>query len=167
MKTYGEWLAEERAKKGWTQNQLASKAGVSQPGIWNLEKGHSLNPQRSTREKIEKALGSSPSQEVLNEATIEGWGDLEEFEPHNESTWPSCTGIYVLYDADDRPAYVGRSTKLGIRARLKEHKGQKWYVEPLVSSGAFLSIVDEDICKKLEKLLIKLAVPLVNKQHRD
>ena len=49
-------IAQIRLKKGWSQAELARRAGTSQPYIARLEQGR-VDPQISTVKKIAKALG--------------------------------------------------------------------------------------------------------------
>lgn len=45
-----------REKKGWTQEQLAEKAGLALVTIGRIEAGMRKNPDLDTRKKIAKAL---------------------------------------------------------------------------------------------------------------
>ena len=96
VEDYGEWLKLKRESKGWTQQELAENSGVSQPQVSNIEKGKSLNPQQNTRRALESALGENAPQTVIDEAKIDGLGELLEFQPNESGTWPRCKGIYVL-----------------------------------------------------------------------
>lgn len=62
---FGVWLSRVRSKLNFTPAEVAEKAGVSIPTIYNLESGRSDNPQKATIAKITKALGESPSQETV------------------------------------------------------------------------------------------------------
>jgi len=53
---YGKKVAAARAKKDWTQKQLAEKVGFSQPGIANIERGV-IGASDEAKKKINKALG--------------------------------------------------------------------------------------------------------------
>lgn len=52
-----EQVIRKRLKKGFTQKQLAEKAGTKQSAIARLESG-SINPSIAFLEKVSKALGS-------------------------------------------------------------------------------------------------------------
>jgi DNA-binding XRE family transcriptional regulator len=51
-------IAQLRLKRGWSQAELARRAGTSQPYIARLEQGK-VDPQMSTALKIAKVLGVS------------------------------------------------------------------------------------------------------------
>ena len=48
-----------RAKKGWTQKELAKKSGLAIVTIEKIEMGERTNLYLSTRKKLAKALGVS------------------------------------------------------------------------------------------------------------
>lgn len=50
------WLIDAREKKGMTQGQVASAAGIAQPSYFEIEKGVST-PRPETAKKIGAALG--------------------------------------------------------------------------------------------------------------
>jgi len=104
---FGVWLSRVRSRLNLTPAEVAVKAGVSIPTIYNLESGRSDNPQRATIEKITQALGESPSEETVQAteaaAEIEGVGNLVDFDPHDDANFPSGPGVYVFYDVSQRP----------------------------------------------------------------
>ena len=51
------WLKRERDQRGWTQRELAERAGLYQSHISRIEAGRHL-PQEATRDKLAKALAS-------------------------------------------------------------------------------------------------------------
>lgn len=55
----GEALREARARKKWTQGQLAEKSGVAQPQISAIEKGVKPDVMTSTIVRLARALGVS------------------------------------------------------------------------------------------------------------
>jgi transcriptional regulator with XRE-family HTH domain len=54
--TFGNRIRKLRQDRGWTQNFLASKAGVPQPTIWRLEKGSITSPKYELLRKIADAF---------------------------------------------------------------------------------------------------------------
>jgi len=104
---YGEWLQTARIRAGLSVQELAASAGVSQPAIYNIETGRTPNPRSSTRQKLERAIGTSPPSHLVKaierEAEIEGVGRFIDFDPHDESDFPKDPGVYVFYDVSDRP----------------------------------------------------------------
>jgi transcriptional regulator with XRE-family HTH domain len=65
MLTQGEIIRLLRQRRGWTQRELAERAGVTQTTIVRLEGGRS-EAMISTIRKIAEALGVPPS-EILGE----------------------------------------------------------------------------------------------------
>jgi transcriptional regulator with XRE-family HTH domain len=105
----GSWLNKERLTKKMTVPELAEDAKISAAAIYSIESGRSENPRQETINKLEKALKSKLPQETMDsvriEFTIEGFGELIDFDPHNKDDLPEVSGIYVLYDISDRPIY--------------------------------------------------------------
>jgi transcriptional regulator with XRE-family HTH domain len=133
---YGGWLSTTRVEQGLSRAELAARSGVSGPQIWNIETGATGNPRKSTRAKLERALGVSPPdalvEAVQQEAEISGVGQFVDFDPHDESDFPSEPGVYVFYDVSDRPIYVGQSGD--IRGRIGgDHLEKFWYRTPRTS----------------------------------
>jgi transcriptional regulator with XRE-family HTH domain len=52
----GAKIREMRRARGWSQQELARRAGISQAQIANLESGLSANPMQRTLEGIAKAF---------------------------------------------------------------------------------------------------------------
>lgn len=156
---FGSWMRQEREKRGWSQTDLADKAGLSGQQISNIETGRTRNPQQNTRTKITSALGEEPSQSIvdaeLKQVSIAGLGALIGFDPYDEDNLPEARGVYVFYDRTKRPVYVGRATKRPISARVREHSEKFWFKSPVVHSAVYLSIDDENLCKQTEQILIK------------
>lgn len=173
---YGDWLRrslDDADMKPW---ELADESGVSLPQIYNILSGRSLNPQQRTREKLQSALGSSPTEsdlavETPQEEITPNMGDLIDFDPHDETLLPECSGVYVFYDVTDRPVYVGKAFANGrtIRVRVKEHYEKFWFKRPIVNNGAYIRITDEILCASVEKALIKFLKTnaVLNKKYVD
>lgn len=171
LNPFGEWLSKARGEKGWSRLKLAQESGVSQPQIFNLEKGTSRNPQESTRKKLEKALGSKAPSGVTDEAAKEqevlGLGSLTDFDPYDDESLPTCPGVYVFYDITDRPVYVGMASKRPIRNRVREHHEKFWFKRPVVDRASYIRIDDPKLCTQVEQVLIRFlkSNALLNKQH--
>src|SRR5260221_7600074 len=65
---FGEWLRTERQRRDWSRAELAEKAGLSHMAIWNIENGHTINPQNATRDKLARALETPVPDAVTREA---------------------------------------------------------------------------------------------------
>lgn len=104
---YGDWISDQRIRQGLSRADLAAKAGISVPGIHNIETGRTANPRASTRGKPERALGQAAPQEIMEaaeeQAKIQGVGQFVDFDPHDETDYPPEPGVYVFYDVSDRP----------------------------------------------------------------
>ncbi len=153
------WLDDEMHKKETTDESLAEKTGLSAFTIRNIRFGDTQNPQEETLKKIEKALGVPLPQETKEaakeDAEITGLGELIDFDPRSEELPPKVAGIYVLYDVTGRPIYIGQSTNC-IRARIKDHRKRKWFIEDVVEKGTYVGIEDTELIPKIETLLIRV-----------
>ena len=61
----GEYLAEQREKKGWSQKELADKANCSQTTVHRIESGQTAHPGIDVIVALAKALKISPYSMVL------------------------------------------------------------------------------------------------------
>jgi transcriptional regulator with XRE-family HTH domain len=169
--SFGEWLRRSREARGWSQAKLADISGVSQPQIWNIEAGKSVNPQERTRRKLSEALGEPVPAPVENEAQEEervaGLGVLTDFDPYEDELLPECSGVYVFYDITDRPVYVGKAPRRSIRDRVKDHYDKFWFKRPIVDRASYIEINDEQLCSQVEQVLIKFlkSNALLNKHY--
>ena len=59
MNGIGQRIREARSKRGWSQNELASRAGVKQPTLQRIEAGLRLDPSIRTIAALAVALGST------------------------------------------------------------------------------------------------------------
>jgi transcriptional regulator with XRE-family HTH domain len=171
LQEYGDWVASERAKKSLTRAQLAERAGVSVPAVYNIETGRT-SPQAATRKKLEAALNQKPPSDLVKavqrEAEIEGVGRFEGFDPHDEAEWPSEPGVYVFYDISDRPIYVGESGD--VKKRIKsDHQERFWYKRPIVESASYVRVADQKLRRQLEDTLIKFlkSNAVINRRQVD
>lgn len=166
---FGEWLSRTRAQRGLTRRELAESADVSEPQIWNIEKGQTRNPRAETRVRLERALGDEPSLETVrlteSDAEIPDVGTMTDFDPHEESDLPTEPGVYVFYDVSDRPIYVGESDN--IRQRLMTHVDRFWYKRPIVDSAAYVRIPNQRLRRQVEATMIRFlkSNAVINKQN--
>lgn len=165
------WLSRAIAKKNVTAAELATKAGLSVPTIYNLLSGRAENPHGRTIQAIERAIGENFEQgeEVRESSEIKGVGELIDFNPYDEKDIPYKPGVYVFYDISQRPIYVGQATN--IAGRLREHHEKFWFKRPIVESGAYIEITDKVLRNQVETVLIQFlknnAVINKNKTARD
>ncbi|MGO6938528.1 hypothetical protein [Rhizobium johnstonii] len=155
---FGEWLRQEMLQKGLSIGALVEKTGITYAGIWNIVKGNTVSPRKETRQKLANALNEVIPAAI--EAEIESQSiplpgfEWVDFTPTDLETVPQSSGVYVFYDITDRPVYVGKSSK-NVRTRVKDHQTRFWFKAPLVVRGAFLAVLDADLCLKIETILIK------------
>ncbi|RVT96035.1 hypothetical protein EOD42_12980 [Rhodovarius crocodyli] len=155
---YGDWLIYILAEKEMSVPDLAAGTGLSATAIYKIRDKITSNPQNQTKELIEKFLKSSPGTKtktnIHKASTVEGIGELQDFDPNDPSTYPAQFGVYVFYDSFDRPVYIGSAVKQTIATRTKQHKDIFWFKPPIVAKARFLSVDDEQLAKKIEKSLI-------------
>lgn len=160
------WLSRALAKKDLTVGQLAVKADVSAPTVYNILSGRAQNPHPKTISALEKALGDNfeSKQEAREASAVKGIGELIDFNPYEQKEIPTKAGVYVLYDISQRPIYVGKAAKISIR--LNDHSTRFWYKRPLVETGAYIEIPDETLRDQIETVLIQFLKnnAVINKQ---
>lgn len=153
----GVWLNRERVRNGFTVAQLSDKASVSEPTIYGIESGSIRNPREKTVKKLTKALKvavpADVAEDTQDDASIEGLGELVDFNPSAEDEIPTDGGVYVFYDVSDRPVYVGQASN--IRSRIKQHKDKFWFRPPIVNNAAYVAIPDKGTRSRIERILIK------------
>jgi len=69
-------LKDLRTERGLSVAELASRSGVSQPYIWQIESGRRKNPGSESLQKLAKALGVSVNDLLSAPATVQQ-ADLE------------------------------------------------------------------------------------------
>ena len=160
------WLSRALAKKDFTVGELAAKADVSVPTVYNILAGRAQNPHSSTINALEKALDDSfeAKGEVKEASDISGIGELIDFNPYEQKEIPTKPGVYVLYDISQRPIYVGKANK--IATRLNDHSSRFWFKRPLVETGAYIEIKDALLRDQIETVLIQFLKnnAVINKQ---
>lgn len=171
ISSFGAWLREKRIERKLSVPELAQRAGVSPPAIYNIENGRIQNPQAKTQDKLAAALRTNVPLQIVNETVesqgVRGLGSLTDFQPHDEEDWPRCAGVYVLYDVSQRPIYVGRSDR--IDHRLKSHADKFWFKRPVVDYASFIEVADNDLRNQLEQALIRFlkSNAVINNQSTD
>ncbi len=160
------WLSRAIAKKDLTVGELAAKADVSSPTIYNILAGRAQNPHSKTIEALEEVLSDTfeSKTEVREASDVSGIGELIDFNPYEQKEIPTKPGVYVLYDISQRPIYVGKATR--IASRLKDHNTRFWYKRPLVETGAYIEIKDPLLRDQIETVLIQFLKnnAVINKQ---
>lgn len=61
---FGNWVTAVRQERGWTQEELARRSGLSVRGVSAIEQGVNRNPRLNTVQAIQQALGASFFDEV-------------------------------------------------------------------------------------------------------
>ena len=166
------WIFRGLEKNGMTANELARKAGISAPTIYNILKGGAENPQQRTLRAIESALGETFERSAPQKVSKGGKvaiGQLVDFNPYDAKDLPAKPGVYVFYDISGRPIYVGKSSN--IAARLKDHAEKFWFRSPIVQTAAYVEIPNEATRDQVETVLIQFlknnAVMNKNKTVRE
>jgi transcriptional regulator with XRE-family HTH domain len=155
---FGEWLRTERMLRTLTRAELAAISGVSLMQISNLERGRTLNPQPTTREKLARAFDvhvpAAVAIEAEREVAVEGVRSLTPFDPHDDNSLPVVAGVYVFYDISGRPVYVGMSPRHPIRDRVREHYEKFWFKKPIVDRASYIAVQDENLCAQIGLVLL-------------
>lgn len=162
------WLQKARQEADLTVAQLAERSRVSLPTIYNIEAGRAQNPRRRTIKLLEKALNKPFEKEFEDEirktSTIQGIGEFQDFDPHDNADWPNEPGIYVFYDIAERPVYVGMASD--IADRIRSHEDRFWFKRPIVERASYIPIKEKLLRKQIETILIKFlkSNAIINKQ---
>jgi len=161
------WLSRALVKKDLTVGELAARADVSVPTVYNILNGRAQNPQPRTIAALEEALGDKfESKNDAKEAASEiaGIGELIDFNPYDPKEIPTKAGVYVLYDISQRPIYVGKAAKIVLR--LNDHSTRFWFKRPLVETGAYIEIPNPLLRDQIETVLIQFLKnnAVINKQ---
>jgi transcriptional regulator with XRE-family HTH domain len=167
----GAWLSKARQSRGITVPELARKAGVSVPAIYNIESGKAQSPRQNTIGKLERALGEQfeheAEEELKQENEIEGLGAFADFDSLDEDDWPTEGGIYVFYDVSQRPIYVGQAKS--IASRIKAHQDKFWFKSPIVEYASYVPVQNAKLRDQIERILIKFlkANAVLNRQQTE
>ena len=91
---------------------------------------------------------------------------LYPFDPLNDveirTILTDVKGIYLLHGRNGEPVYIGKSNS-SLATRIFEHKEKFWYKSPVIKEGSYIVVNDKKLCNKMEKILIQILNPLVNK----
>ncbi len=159
------WLSRALAKNNKTVGELAAKAGLSVPTVYNILNNRAQNPHPRTISALEKALEDKfESKQESKAPEIGGIGELIDFNPYDPKEIPGKPGVYVLYDISQRPIYVGKAGK--ISSRLHDHSSRFWFKPPLVETGAYIEIHNQLLRDQIETVLIQFLKnnAVINKQ---
>ena len=91
------WLSRALAKNDLTVGELAAKADVSVPTVYNILNGRAQNPHPRTISALEKALGDKfeSDDDAEKSSEIKGIGELIDFNPYDQKEVPTKAGVYV------------------------------------------------------------------------
>lgn len=166
---YGVWLNRMRLERNMSVPQLAEKAKVAPATVYGIESGRIVNPQRKTRNKLQRALRKridpEVSEQMEQDSSVKNVGEFVDFNPHDKDDLPAEGGVYVFYDISERPVYVGQSQ--GIKKRiLQDHKEKFWFKEPIVQTAAYVKVGQKRERLKMEGILIQFlkSNAVINKQ---
>lgn len=171
VSSFGTWLRQQRLLADLSVPELSDKSGISAPAIYNIESGKSQNPQAGTRNRLADALGLSVPKQVVEDTieqqSVQGLGPLIDFQPHDQSDWPSVAGVYVFYDISQRPVYVGKATN--ISQRLAFHEDRFWFKRPIVEYASYIEVPERELRHQLEQALIKFlkSNAVINRQSAE
>jgi transcriptional regulator with XRE-family HTH domain len=170
--SYGEWLAEQLDAIHVTQAKFATLSDVSPITISNLINGKN-SPQQGTRQKIEKALSTFPSQrKSRGETPSAPKADPNEpvvgisFRKDEISQAPNQVGVYVIHDGRGHPTYVGKGN---LRSELTLYSGRTWAASDHAAAKFSYAVLGNDQeADKIETILIKFMADslLVNTKKR-
>ena len=171
---FAQWLREEREKKNLTVRKLAELSSLSALTITNIENEITI-PQKRTIAKLEVVLGETKQKDkiaMLDEDDEDDEGlfssEISAFNPHDDDEikrlMNNVKGIYLLYGRNGQLVYVGKSNN-DLAKRVSNHKDTIWYKFPVTQIGYYIVINNKELCDKMEKILIKLLNPLVNKRN--
>jgi transcriptional regulator with XRE-family HTH domain len=153
ISSFGTWVRDNRIKQSRSVSELAKSARIAIATLHGIENGKFQNPQDATKRKLEKALKLTAPPPPPPPSPVAGIGPLEDFNPHVKNKWPKRPGVYVFYDKNERPIYVGQSAD--ISTRLSHHFGMFWFKYPIVAKVSFVEVKDTTVRKQLESALIR------------
>lgn len=152
----GTWLAETRIRNGKSVEDLANQSNVNSMTIEMIESGRTKFPRQATVDRLATALVSTPPAELrARRAGFEaatGIGAFEDFDPHAPDEVPISPGVYIFYDRNSRPLYVGQTSNL--RRRVKQHREKYWFRAELLESASFIPIKDAKLRARVEEVLL-------------
>ena len=154
--TVAAWVSAQRAGAKLALDALAKQAGLNPATVGSIEQGKAPWPRKRTRRKLEKVLGELPAKTAArakDQARVDGFGVLTDFNPHDPEDRPKAAGIFVLYDGASRPVHVGQSKNA--RKRLEALSAEAWFKAPTVEQAAFLEVDESALREAVESLLVR------------
>lgn len=73
------------------------------------------------------------------------------FDPHVVRERPQKSGVYVMFDRNGSPVYVGESED--IAKRWRQHEEKFWFKQPIVEAAAYVPLEDRAERQRLEAAL--------------
>jgi transcriptional regulator with XRE-family HTH domain len=154
--TVAAWVGAQRAAAKLALDALAEQAGLTPATVGSIEQGKAPWPRKRTRRRLEKVLGALPAQTAArakDQARVDGFGVLTDFNPHDPEDRPKAAGVFVLYDGASRPVHVGQSKNA--RKRLEALSAEAWFKAPTVEQAAFLEVDEGALREAVESLLVR------------
>ena len=96
--TFGERVKMFRILAGWSQSELAKRAGVSRPIITNVENGKHAGVHVENARKIARALNVTLDQ-LVGDLAAASPGTMANDDPGWQETPEGLTGAYAVYHA--------------------------------------------------------------------
>lgn len=169
----GLWLSESMIEQEATVSEIAEKSGLSTGYLYNIQNGHSKNVSDDAIQRLTNALGvenprkrsnSQDEEDLSDSGEQDVIGNHYDLDLENLEDFDEVAGIYIFWDKNDRPVYIGESKN--IYNRIKQHSEKFWFREPVVQSASYIEVDDSDLRRKVERTLISvLSYELVfNKQ---
>ncbi|EKF76048.1 hypothetical protein A11A3_01100 [Alcanivorax hongdengensis A-11-3] len=168
---FADWLVEAMQKEGIEPAELAKHSGVSLPAISMILDGTTINPQKATKEKIQKAFSIPQpiSPEINKSQGREIFSGLPYTPQEIRQVPTNIVGVYVIHDRRGYITYIGQGN---IRKRLRHHAENRAFLDQRVAHSFSYVILGENNKQSreesvfLEKLLIRFCgnAVLLNKR---
>ena len=159
----GLWLSESMTEQEVTVSEIAEESGLSTGYLYNIQNGHSKNVSDDAIQRLANALGvENPRKHTIlqdeddhsDSGEQDVIGDHYDLDLENLEEFDEIAGVYIFWDKNDRPVYIGESKN--IYNRIKQHSEKFWFREPVVQSASYIEIDDADLRRKVERTLISV-----------